>query len=364
MKRSVWWGSGRGRWLVTTTVLALDALVVTAFVLAFLGRYVSPAVAWRLQLVALGFPVAATAVVVLAVGWAVWGARRSGPSVKAALAIHLVLAAVALFRLVNLDRPDGEAGGLRILSLNAGESSRGEGREAGALFDRTRPDVVALQEAPLRWVPTADGRKALAAPPTAMAALQRGYEGEPSAQPARVTTLVNRPTRSETVAVLGDTLDLSTSVYRRTVLKWDGADIAIYNVHLRSFNAGRPSWPPRWDRLSEWLRAVDRLGMDFVLRAREAERLKAILNQEVFPFIVVGDLNTTPHQWAYAHLSEGLRDIMGVAPGFAHTFPADRPVVQIDAAFASPTWAVAEATVEAEGISDHRPILVDVTLIP
>jgi endonuclease/exonuclease/phosphatase family metal-dependent hydrolase len=74
------------------------------------------------------------------------------------------------------------------------------------------------------------------------------------------------------------------------------------------------------------------------------------------PVLVVGDFNSTPHQWAYRHLAQGLQRV-GSRDA---TFPADRPVVRIDHILAGPAWEVVDARVpvprQDTAISDHRPV--------
>ena len=72
--------------------------------------------------------------------------------------------------------------------------------------------------------------------------------------------------------------------------------------------------------------------------------------------LVAGDFNSTPHQWAYRHIAQGLR-----AGGGGATFPAWRPLVQIDHVLAGPAWCIEATTVlrprAGRLISDHRPVV-------
>jgi endonuclease/exonuclease/phosphatase family metal-dependent hydrolase len=84
--------------------------------------------------------------------------------------------------------------------------------------------------------------------------------------------------------------------------------------------------------------------------------------------LVVGDFNSTPHQWAYWHLAQGLQNAAARrVRGWAATFPAQRPIVQIDHVLASPAWQVTAARIPANGavgISDHRPVVAYLTWKP
>ncbi len=138
-------------------------------------------------------------------------------------------------------------------------------------------------------------------------------------------------------------------VVGRFTSTWEGRPFALYVVHFRSFQREETSWTGRLRDLRE----------DFLARGREAEFLRAALDVEELPFLVLGDFNATPDQWSYAHVARDLHDALAERAGWAPTFPDRRPLVQIDAVLASPHWTVEAARVLPGGLSDHRGVVAD-----
>ena len=156
---------------------------------------------------------------------------------------------------------------------------------------------------------------------------------------------------------------MEAGVFSRAEVEWVGQRIAVYSLHLRSFGPARP-WvaPDRFD-VGRWLRSLDSLRDDMVWRAQEAARFRMILDAERLPYLVLGDFNSTPHQWAYHHIAAGHADVLAkVGPPFARTFPDSRPLVRIDGVLASPHWRVVSARIGPEGLSDHRAVIAEVAL--
>jgi hypothetical protein len=146
--------------------------------------------------------------------------------------------------------------------------------------------------------------------------------------------------------------------YSRTVFEWDGREAVLYSVHLRSFGETRPWTTGQVGSLSAWGQAAAEFREALVVRAAEAEALKAVLSEERRPFLVAGDFNATPHQWTYAHVAQGLTDALARrGAGWASaTYPDALPLVPIDGVLASPEWTVESAWVGPRGLSDHRAV--------
>lgn len=336
--------------MARSLLVAGDAGVVGLLVAGALGRSVPPAVEWRLQLAALAVPIAAPAAAAAAAVWALRAFRDRGPWAWAALTVHLAAVAAVVPR----PPPGAEAaqGALRVITLNAGGDPAGE--RVGQFVRREAPDLVALQEAPASL--DHGGARVLAGP-AVQAVTSAGLQpAVATGTTTRVPTFTALPVVSNAEGTLGQEGDERAGVFSRTVVRWEGRDVAVYNVHLRSFNPERPSPPWKAEGVGPWFRALEGLGRDFVLRSQEADRLRGLFDEESLPFLVLGDLNSTPYQWAYARVARGLRDAARADRGWTATYPDRRPVVQIDAVLASPEWAVVSASVGPEGLSDHRAL--------
>lgn len=337
----------------------------TLFVLGYAARYVPPAAEWRLQLAALALPLSAAATVGLSAVWLSRRGRRSaGWWVGAGVHVLLVGAVALRFRPV-LGGADAEGGAgvdLQVLSLNAGEGGGGAYEAMQALLREVEPDVIAFQEAPVQRVNRGEAEPVLTGPAALLASLASGYALPTTEELGQVPILAREPIVSYETGELGQSGDDAASRYARAVIERDGSGIVIYNVHLRSFNEDRPSGLPTLGNVREWLRAVATLRRDFILRAREAERLRALVEREHLPVVVLGDLNTTPHQWVYAVLADDFHDALTYPSGWPLTYPDRRPLVRIDAVLASPEWRVRSAAVGPPGLSDHRAVLASLKL--
>lgn len=358
----VGWG-GKGGALVAD----LGLLTLVASGLA--AQAVPPRSMWWPQVAALALGPGAVAAGIAGV-WmasrAVSRQARRGRWAAAAL-VHLGLASAVALRSSGLPWTEAGSGpGLVVASLNVGGTDRGDVPRIGRFLDETRPHLVALQEAPLviepdrstddEWViATRDGPKAFLA--------REVYRVVPP--PIRFHAVVNGPVfgRVPLTSYREGRLaeDDTAGRYSRTGLVWRGRPVAVYNVHLRSFE--RPSVRRR-DQ-GTWGRVVRSLRRDFVQRAEEAAALRRLLGAEELPYLVLGDFNSTPDQWAYAQVADEHRDALR-SPTFRHryTFPDAVPLARIDGILTSPHWAIRSARVGPSGLSDHRAVLAEVVLLP
>lgn len=183
---------------------------------------------------------------------------------------------------------------------------------------------------------------------------------------ARLAVLpVSRYSLTEQRASLGAfAFDVSDSrrgnddFFVRGVFQWHGRRIAIYSVQLRSF-ARKP-----WELLSasssrsgSWVTTWTSLRNDYLWRENEARELRQRFADEELPFIVCGDLNSTPYNWSYRHVSQGLRSATStLGIGRAATYPASFPLVAVDHILASDDWLPVSARVFDSGLSDHRVV--------
>ncbi len=82
------------------------------------------------------------------------------------------------------------------------------------------------------------------------------------------------------------------------------------------------------------------------------------------PFIIAGDTNLPPGSAIGRRHLGGLTDAFDeVGFGFGYTFPAKRPWMRIDRAFADERIRFLDARVGPRGASDHRPVFVDFELV-
>jgi endonuclease/exonuclease/phosphatase family metal-dependent hydrolase len=99
------------------------------------------------------------------------------------------------------------------------------------------------------------------------------------------------------------------------------------------------------------------------VRQQQVAEMLARIHEASEPTIVFGDMNARPESPELQPLLHRLRDAwpgVGVGPGF--TYPADAPSERIDYVLVSPHFRVRSASVPVTQASDHRPVVVDLSL--
>lgn len=344
-------------------LLGADLCLIAIFLAAYAARFVHPRYAWWLQLVAIGLPVLNVLVVlggvVAAWRWRPW-----------LLLLHVLCTLLIAVRLVPLRT--AKAGGttraeLTVLSYNVHRlSSAGAQQRFTRLIQRLSPDLVGLQETRIHYV---DEPQVVALEPQARIVMStRRYQMPLPESPAE---------RRATQQPIFSALPLARPVLQawqvgagrpmvtRAQVRWEGRDVAVYNVHLRSFNPTQEPGEASFEgtRLRSWVERISGYRKDLLLRAAEAEKLRQLLESEQLPFIVLGDFNSTPDQWVYAHVVRGYQDAHRRAGGMmGQTYHARWPLLRIDYVIASPEWHVHAAQTIRIDVSDHRPVVARLSL--
>ena len=238
-----------------------------------------------------------------------------------------------------------------VYNIHAGKDAAGQGNleQVAALVKSTDADVVLLQE-----VDRGTGR---------------------SGKVDQVQVLIDR---TEFEGAFGRTLDYDGGEYGIAALSKDGVsyqDTVALPVSPPQARAGGSHEPRgvlitivrtrlgRWQALNTHLDAS--AGDEY--RQQEADRIRDLLRERRIiglPIMVGGDFNATPDSAVVKKLlGFGLRDAWtecGQGDGF--TFPADKPIKRIDYLFLTGALTCSAAQVIDTAISDHRPLLVTVTL--
>ncbi len=338
-------------------VLVLFSIIVTLlFALAYLCRFIDPRLLWWIHPFAPLLPVLACClVVVLCFAW-YW---ENG----ALILINLGVLGLYVWRLLPSQHRRAENTEpyptLRILTVNAKPLTNDQDQRVAERMDLDRPDVVAVQEAAIY----ADlARQRLAVPRYLYPLFQqgaslrtRGMEGY-----QRITHPIFSHFQWVSLDPIASPRGGGKLLGTRAVFAWEQGHIAIYNVHMHSFlTASSMSPPPRFS--PRWWRTIK---ADYEIRAAEAVLLRQRLDEEPLPFIVCGDLNSTPHAWVYSHLVHRLLidTFRTRGKGWGGTYHATSPIFRIDYILASQHWHVLDCRVAARMGSDHRPILATLAL--
>ncbi|MBC7673025.1 MAG: endonuclease/exonuclease/phosphatase family protein [Polaromonas sp.] len=240
-----------------------------------------------------------------------------------------------------------------VYNIHAGKDAPGVGNLArvAELVRSTRADVVLLQEVDKGTNRSNhEDQAALLAAQTGLHAAfgsALDYDGGKygvailSRWPIIAETLVHLPVDPPQVRAGGSAEPRGAL---RVVVASPRGNLAIINTHLD------PSGADRW-------------------RRQEADSIVSLVTQarrEVGMVIAGGDFNSTPESAVQlAVRAGGLRDSwMECSGGDGFTYPDDNPVKRIDYLFLTGAVHCSTARVVNTRVSDHRPLLVEITLQP
>ena len=355
------------RHLLCTLLLLGDVLLLALFVAGNAAYYVPPERLWGLQIVALGVPYLELAMVGGMVATFVlsrWGL----------LACHVVALVIVTALPVWTTRGSATANvsadtvPLRVATFNNPGGAKWAFKD---LLATESPTIIAFQELPVKGECLTGERWRRSYVLTTL--FEDGYQISERASSGTDVATEHLFSRLESVGpsrLIAGSADggiWKSGSIRRSLYRWQGRPIAVYSVHLHSFSSVRP-WERRNGKRrlfspSAWFHALHSYRKDFRVRAEQARWLREELDAETVPFIVCADLNSTPGNWVYAHLTRGLTDAFREAgTGWGGTYHARLPLFRIDYVLASDDWEVRRARVSQVAASDHRPVVAELVL--
>ena len=155
------------------------------------------------------------------------------------------------------------------------------------------------------------------------------------------------------------------------------ADIAIgdtvirfVNVHLQSIYFGTQDYETIEEfRATQNLdehgarSIVIKLKKAFERRARQADELKAFLNEQTKPIILCGDFNDLPNSYVTNTISKEMKDaFIDYGFGIGHSYNGKIPFLRIDYMLTTPSFEIHKFRVLSNKISDHFPIYMECSL--
>ena len=347
------------RLIFDVVAAVIGTLLIAGFALAYAARYVPPTRLWWVQILGPLLPL----FVGLILGALVLTAlSRNWPMV------WLLVLCLGLFAFRHLSigflttSAAGPAGDpIKVVAFNARLITNVETAEAASMeFSPIEPDFIAMQESPVRAIPDDEG--VFMARQVRLMIASTGTE-------LPVVDLTEEGTQLPVLSKAAPTLRMEEIYSRagvviatRSEFEHQGRRFVIYNAHLHSFRRdGIITGPDAAG--DDTVSAGQTLREDFLIRMDEAVDLKRVLEQETLPYIVCADLNSTPDNWIYRHLSRGLTDAhRRTGRWFGGTFPSPLPIARIDFIFFSPHWVVHDSQALPIIMSDHRPVMASASL--
>ncbi|WP_342647996.1 endonuclease/exonuclease/phosphatase family protein [Mucilaginibacter sp. CSA2-8R] len=144
----------------------------------------------------------------------------------------------------------------------------------------------------------------------------------------------------------------------------------VYDLHLRSVSFDAVDYEyinqvaaHKQIRLQPTLHIISKLKSAFTDRSDQVKLLRHHVLTYNNPFIFAGDFNDTPTSYVFTQLSSGLKSAFASrGSGFGVTYESYLPDLQLDHILLSPTIKVKYFKIFKETISDHYPVIADLSL--
>lgn len=144
----------------------------------------------------------------------------------------------------------------------------------------------------------------------------------------------------------------------RVPIEWQGRKAVLYSFHLNSLGDNKPwDYFKKWKNSRTWDIFEQQYRVAYQMQFEQVTKIKAMMQRETDPIIIMGDFNNTMHHWAYHELAEGMQDVfLEAGTGWGGTYHSSLPFVRIDHILVSKEWEVVSASVPQIPFSDHLPV--------
>lgn len=149
----------------------------------------------------------------------------------------------------------------------------------------------------------------------------------------------------------------------------DGQIVKVFNTHLQTTNLNQNRIRPsdNFDRVtSRIIRLKDMMDENGVIRARQSDQIRGLIDESPYPLIVCGDFNDTPASYAYRKIKGNLEDsFRSCGKGYGYTYRYLRKLFRIDYVFYSRNvFRGTRYYSPALEYSDHKPVIVSLDFDP
>ena len=146
--------------------------------------------------------------------------------------------------------------------------------------------------------------------------------------------------------------------------------IRVFNIHLQSlkFTKANLSYLDNAtlksdSNITESKSIISKIKRAFIKRSVQANFIKDEINHSPYPVILCGDFNDVPNSYAYETIGAGLQNaFVEKGSGIARTFTSISPTLRIDNIFADTSFAITQFVRVKKLLSDHFPIIADMSL--
>lgn len=162
------------------------------------------------------------------------------------------------------------------------------------------------------------------------------------------------------------------SIFQYADFVKQGDTIRVFNCHLQSLRFSpnnlkyikNPSIKTDTD-LEKSKNLLTKFKKGFLKRQLQADLVSAEIDKSPYPVIICGDFNDVPNSYPYETIGSGLQDaFVKKGAGIGRTFSGISPTLRIDNIFVDKRFMVNQFTRVQKKLSDHFPIITDVSLLP
>jgi endonuclease/exonuclease/phosphatase family metal-dependent hydrolase len=108
---------------------------------------------------------------------------------------------------------------------------------------------------------------------------------------------------------------------------------------------------------------VNKIVSAYSYRVEQVQTIKQVLDTSKMPTILTGDFNDIPNSYTYSVLSKNMKDaFLQTGFGIGQTFSSILPILRIDYILASKDFKVLQSKRQKINLSDHYPVVADVSL--
>lgn len=357
----------------------LNVLAILALLCSYAGGSISPERFWPLAFFAMAYPLILISLFVFSAYWLL--KRRWFLFINIAL---LLIKWDYVQATVQFPKDDGQKldGGINVMSFNVRlfdyyrwADDRNTRKNSFEYIYRNQPNVLCIQEF---YIDSNDDFKVMDTLLNTNTIKYSHLENYSKTQTADrkwgMATFSSYPIVNKGVIDFDSTFG-NLCLY--TDIKMNEDTIRVYNLHLQSVRIGNDQYlfidqlmlnksmkgVPAIKLLGDFKLLVYRMVHAFIERGKQAQKVKAHLNQSPYPTVLCGDFNDTPNSYAYNVLRKDLKDtFVENGSGFGNTF-VRVPFFRIDNILYSPEFECRTHEVEDDAIlSDHYPILANLSL--
>lgn len=145
--------------------------------------------------------------------------------------------------------------------------------------------------------------------------------------------------------------------------------IRVFNIHLQSLKFTKNNYRYIDESIENKAKNIDesksilsKMRSGFINRKKQADWIRAEMDKSPYPIIVCGDFNDLPNSYAYDRIGNGLQNAFAKkGTGIGRTFSGIAPNLRIDNIFVDKKYEILQFTRIARKLSDHFPIITDIS---